>query len=52
MQSYWVNFAKTADPNGPGLPMRPVFKAPSQQAMFLDEHAADQAELNLELNLL
>jgi para-nitrobenzyl esterase len=33
MQSYWVNFAATLDPNGAGLPAWPSFTADKQQMM-------------------
>jgi para-nitrobenzyl esterase len=38
MSSYWVNFAKTGDPNGPGLPPWPNFLPGSEQSM----HFADK----------
>jgi para-nitrobenzyl esterase len=36
ISSYWVNFAKAGDPNGPGLPKWPAFIESAQQVMYLD----------------
>lgn len=41
MQRYWVNFARTGDPNGPGLPQWPRSR---NRSLYLD-FASDGAEL-------
>ncbi|MCK6372408.1 MAG: carboxylesterase family protein, partial [Gammaproteobacteria bacterium] len=45
VRAYWVNFAKTGDPNGTGLPHWPAYRPESDQAMVLGERIAPQAEL-------
>jgi para-nitrobenzyl esterase len=47
MSSYWTNFAKNGDPNGPGLPAWPPFTASSQQVMYFDGHSGAQPAPNM-----
>jgi para-nitrobenzyl esterase len=37
MSAYWVNFIKTGDPNGDGLPQWPKFNSQENKAMIFDE---------------
>jgi len=36
ISSYWINFAKSGDPNGPGLPRWPVFTENDLKVMTFD----------------
>jgi para-nitrobenzyl esterase len=36
VSTYWTNFAKSGDPNGPKLPQWPAFSEASQQVLFID----------------
>jgi para-nitrobenzyl esterase len=46
MSSYWTNFAKTGNPNGPGLAQWPVYDAKSRQILRLDANPEAEAETN------
>jgi para-nitrobenzyl esterase len=47
MASYWSNFAKTGNPNGPGLPVWPAYGGPSDyQVLHLDAHPQSLPDTN------
>jgi len=48
ISSYWVNFAKSGDPNGPGLPNWPAFKENDQKVMVFDAAPSARPVPNLE----
>ena len=48
MTSYWVNFAKKGNPNGPGLPVWPAFDGKQQKTMVFDKTPGARPYPNLE----
>jgi len=48
MSHYWVNFARTGDPNGEGLPPWKPFTEQKQDAMVFDDNPTTRSLPNLE----
>ena len=48
IRSYWINFARTGDPNGSGLPQWPVFTEKDQKVMSFNGTASAKPIPNLE----
>jgi para-nitrobenzyl esterase len=43
MSSYWINFAATGNPNGPGLPSWPAYSEKTDVVMLLGDHVEVKA---------
>ena len=48
MSAYWVNFAKSGDPNGPGLPAWPAFTESDTMVMCFDNNPSAKPMPHLE----
>ncbi len=44
MTTYWSNFAKTGDPNGPGLPEWPKYQWDTRRVLHFDVETKEKAE--------
>jgi para-nitrobenzyl esterase len=47
MSGYWVNFTRSGNPNGPGLPTWPEFRSDDQRVQYLGETIATGSIPNL-----
>ncbi|MBQ9228456.1 MAG: carboxylesterase family protein [Eubacterium sp.] len=52
MQTYWVNFVNTGDPNGDSVPVWQPYAADRSQVLLLDEQIAMQEDTYLKLYAL
>ena len=48
ISSYWINFARTGDPNGEGLPEWPAFDAKENQVMYFDSETGARKHPDLD----
>jgi para-nitrobenzyl esterase len=48
ISSYWVNFAKSGDPNGPGLPRWPAFSNAESKVLYLGDPVTVGGVANLD----
>jgi para-nitrobenzyl esterase len=47
ISSYWVNFARTGNPNGPGLPKWPMFELKDERCMQFGDEAKEAPAPNM-----
>jgi para-nitrobenzyl esterase len=53
MSSYWVNFARSGNPNGPGLPLWPAFTKAENKVLYLGDPITAGGVANIKsLNVL